>query len=338
MTKLNWQIVDRYFAGEATAAERALIEQWLAGSSAFRMLVAEVYRGAPDDDAVRQAAAEVRTRLERDMMVVRGPDQHLMPAESVRASPSRSISRLKAAAAIALLIGGPITVWRAARITGTRHAEATLRTITAPPGQRVPVSLPDGSQVILSPGSTLRYAVSAFGTAVRREVRLEGEAYFGVDHDARRPFIVRAGDLIVEDLGTQFMVRAYPEDSYGRVIVRRGLVRLGRAVVAPGQLGRLGPKGNVVVEPADTASWFAWTRGRLVFARMPLREALPKLSRWYDVQFRLADASLGDIDLAGHLPAQFSDDALDALEVALGLHLTREGRVVTFHVIPMRPS
>jgi ferric-dicitrate binding protein FerR (iron transport regulator) len=71
---------------------------------------------------------------------------------------------------------------------------------------------------------------------------------------------------------------------------------------------------------------------------MPLREALPKLSRWYDVQFRLADPSLGDIVLTGDLPAQLDDEALAALGIALGLQLTRDGRVVTFHAgRPIKP-
>jgi ferric-dicitrate binding protein FerR (iron transport regulator) len=262
VTKLNWQIVDRYFAGEATAAECALVERWLAESAALRRVVAELYRGALDDEATHQAAVDVRARLDRDMALARGPGQHSAPRESIRALPSRGVGGLgllKVAAAIAVLLGGSLAVWQTIRTTDAHHSETALRTLTAPAGQRVPVSLPDGSQVILSPGSTLRYAAATFGTTARREVHLEGEAYFDVDHDARRPFVVRAGDLVAEDLGTEFVVRAYPEDEYGRVIVREGLVGLGGTVVAPGELGRRGPNGAAIVEPADTASWFAWT-------------------------------------------------------------------------------
>jgi transmembrane sensor len=340
VTRLNWDIVDRYMAGKATDDERTKVEEWLARSPAFRMLVAELYRGALDDEAIHRAAAEVRARLEHDIAVARGPNPSrllelsvtLQPdiRPDVRALPSRRMAVFKAAAAIAVLLGGSLAVWQRSR--SMESAGTGPGMVTAPAGhQPVPVSLPDGSQVILSPGSTLRYT-AAFG-ATRREVRLEGEAYFAVIHDAGRPFVVRAGDLTAEDLGTEFIVRAYPEDRHGRVIVRKGRVGIKSVVVVPGRLGRLAEDGTPVVESTDTLSWFSWTRGNLRFAGTPLLDALPKLSRWYNIQFRLADSSLGNTRLAGHFTAQSGDDGLDdalhELQLALGLDLKREGRVVT---------
>jgi transmembrane sensor len=338
MTKGSWPIVDRYLAGEATPAERELVERWLAESEDFRMFLAELHRSELDDELIRRAAADVRARLERGEAPVSGSRRRRdVPRHTVRPFPKRGLGALKAAAAIAVLLSGPLLVWRLAQSPDGRHAEATFGTVVAPVGRSpVSVALADGSQVILSPGSTLRYA-TAFG-ATHREVRLDGEAYFAVEHDARRPFVVRAGDLVAEDLGTEFVVRAYPEDRYGRVIVREGLVRIGGTTVAPGQLGRLDATGAPVVEAADTASWFAWTRGRLNLDGMLLRDALPKLSRWYDLEFRLAEPSLGSIELSGDFPEQLNDDALKKIAIFLGLTVTRKGRVVTFHAGPASPS
>lgn len=330
MTQLNWRIVDRYFAGEATAAERAVVERWLADSPLFRVLVAELYRGALDHDATRRAADDVRIHFERALALHPKPiPSHIEPAGS-RAVPMRRAGMLRAAAVIVLL-GGPFMIWRMVRIANAPYTAATLQTITAPAGRRVTVSLPDGSHAMLSPGSTLRYVDATFNTTAGREVRLEGEAYFDVDHDPRRPFVVRAGDLVAQDLGTQFVVRAYPEDRHGQVVVRQGLVGIGGDVVNPGQLGRLTEHGRPMVEPADTASWFAWTQGQLRFANMPLREALPKLRRWYDLEFRLAERELEDIELVGDFPEQLGNGTLQELATALGLRVTRAGRVVTFH-------
>jgi transmembrane sensor len=212
------------------------------------------------------------------------------------------------------------------------------RVVTAPRGQRVEVRLSDGTRVLLGAGSTLRHA-GTFGTGVR-EVALDGEAYFVVTHDERRPFLVRAGDLIATDLGTEFLVRAYPEDIRAQVVVRSGAVavRSARAqdttkasrVVGPGELGKLGADGQPTVMQADTAVSFAWTRGTLVFDGMPLREALPQLSRWYDLDFRLADPALGSIPLSGSLDQTMTADRLDLLAASLGLRQVRNGRVVTF--------
>ncbi len=57
---------------------------------------------------------------------------------------------------------------------------------------------------------------------------LEGEGYFEVTHDARRPFRVHAGDALTEDLGTRFVVRAYPELAAVDVAVAEGVVSLRR--------------------------------------------------------------------------------------------------------------
>jgi transmembrane sensor len=332
MAKLNWQIVDRYFAGEATAAERELVERWLAQSPAFRLLVAEMHRGALDEAAIRQAHGEVQRRLEQDIAADRKANRRRFPQDIVRVIKSRR-SVLKVAAVVAALLGGAVVARQAMNIERAGHdtADATVRSVTAPAGRTVRVPLPDGSRLVLSPGSTIQYA-TAFSTTRRREVRLEGEAYFDVRHDRRRPFVVRAGNLVAEDLGTQFVVRAYPEDRYGRVIVREGLVGLAGAIVSPGEIGWLSATGEPVVQRADTTSWFAWTAGRLVFDGMPLRDALPKLSRWYNLDFRLADPALGNVRLVAALPER-ADDALDVIALALRLQVTRDGRVVTFRTL-----
>jgi Fe2+-dicitrate sensor, membrane component len=134
-------------------------------------------------------------------------------------------------------------------------------------------------------------------------------------------------------------VRAYPESGPAWVVVRLGEVALRSAaaadtatpgpVIRPGQLGRLDERGLPVVQQADTAAYFAWTRGVLIFDGTPLREALPQLSRWYDLDFRLADSSLGSIPLSGTLDRTLSDNRLELLAASLGLRQGRSGRVVT---------
>lgn len=190
---------------------------------------------------------------------------------------------------------------------------------------------------MLAAGSTLRHP--RIFPRQSREVTLEGEAYFSVEHDPRRPFRVRAGNLIATDLGTEFLVRAYPEDPNARVVVRSGEVAVRPAekqavgaaeqVVRPGELGRLGAGGLPQVEQADTAAYFGWIQGTLVFDGTPLREALPQLSRWYDLEFRLADSSLGSIPLSGRLDQTLTQARLDLLAGSLGLKQDRQGRVVT---------
>jgi transmembrane sensor len=210
--------------------------------------------------------------------------------------------------------------------------------VTAPRGQRAQFRLADGTQVLLGGGSTLRHQRDFNGGA--REVSLEGEAYFTVEHDPRRPFRVRAGNLVATDLGTEFVVRAFPETEGAQVIVRSGTVAVrpleprgeghAGATVLPGELGRIDAGGQARVERADTAAYFAWTTGTLVFDGTPLRDALPQLSRWYDLDFRVAEASLGAIPLSGRLGQTLTPSRLDLLAASMGLKQVQRGRTVTF--------
>lgn len=319
MTNLDLNLLDRYLAGACSAQEREDIELWIAADPANDRWVRGLHHVLAEE-AARTAA---RTTIKRQIAAERPVRSHWA-----------MIAKL--AAAVALVVGAGLAVWT---VTRPPRGAGTVaeRVLTTPPGQRASFQLPDGTQVMLGVASTLRHAMTLDGGS--REVRVEGEAYFKVVHDERRPFVVRAGDIVATDLGTEFVVRAYPEDGHARVVVREGTVALRAAaardtgavrVLGPGDLGRLSLTGEPVAEPADTSALFAWTDGWLVFTGTPLRDALPQLSRWYDLDFRLADSSLGDIRLSASLRNRPTAEALDLLANSLGLRQDRRGRVVTF--------
>jgi ferric-dicitrate binding protein FerR (iron transport regulator) len=337
---LDWSLFDRYLAGDLPPAEQERFERWLAErperaaqAAAFRRAVDELSSdvSAEEREAMWAGIAE-RTGVALPARPTAQPASAPEPAARPR---RRRPQYLAAAAAVAAAVGATL-VTRAwiGRAAPVEHAEE--RVVTVPRAQQARFRLPDGTAVLLGGGSTLRHPRS-FGAA-SREVVLEGEAYFTVEHDAQRPFRVHAGDLVATDLGTEFLVRAYPEDGRGRVVVRSGEVAVSAAgagaaqglVVRPGELGRLDAGGAPVVEQADTAAYFAWTRGLLIFDATPLREALPQLSRWYDLDFRLSDTSLGSVPLSGTLDHTLTDDRLELIAGSLGLRQTRSGRVVTF--------
>jgi len=336
VTALDWELFDRYLAGDLTPTERERFEAWLAErpdraaqAAAFRRAIDELASDVPveEREAMWAGIVESPAVAEPGLRVAQLPLQE--PARRRRRVP------ILAAAAVVLAAGAALAV-RARR--QDRNELAAGRVVTVPRAQQAQFKLPDGTLVLLGSGSTLHYPSDFDATS--REVRLEGEAYFTVEHDGRRPFRVRAGELVATDLGTEFLVRAYPEEAHARVVVRSGEVAVRSAaapkrgqegpVVRPGELGRLNPSGEPVVEQADTAAYFAWTRGILIFDGTPLREALPQLSRWYDLDFRLADPSLGSIPLSGTLDRTLTDDRLELLASSLGLRQARSGRVVTF--------
>jgi transmembrane sensor len=244
----------------------------------------------------------------------------------------RSLPRWSYAAA-ALLALGAIGLWQ--QLSPARD------TVTAPRGQRVAVTLPDGSLMTLAAGSRASWTRGfrrpwSFGPSqgAVREVRLEGEAHFAVAHDNAHPFLVRARGAVAQDVGTRFVVRAWPERVDVDISVEEGIVAVSDSTTAAtlpvarrtqlraGQRGVLAADGRVAIAAVDSVEAFSWLTGTLVFADVPAREAIAALARWYDVTIELPPA-LADRRLTARFDRQSLNDVAQGIALSLGATVTR---------------
>ena len=358
--QLDPVLAAKWVAGELSADDRRALDEWLAADPAHAAQLEELRQlwSMAGDAAEARAATPDPAEAARWAAVVRGiragetagsPPPVRRPGP-VRAMTFPSVERRSrtwlwasaAAAAVLVAVGGGM--WLGADRDRSQVAEAPgpMRVRETARGERADFRLIDGTRVMLNVASRIRVPAD-FGER-NRTVYLEGSAYFDVVHDDGRPFAVHAADIVAKDLGTEFVVRAYPEDAHASVVVRTGKVVLrgvgasdtsAQGLLGPGQIGRLDADGRPLVRRADLAAHFAWTTGTLVIDGTPLRDALPELSRWFDLDFRLADSSLGEIPLAATLTNQPTDEALSFLAASLGLRQVRQGRVVAFY--PAKP-
>jgi transmembrane sensor len=329
----TWQAVARSLSGEASPAEEAALRQEMEARPERARLVAAlddalgVLRAdaAPPVD-VEGALALVMARRDRPALTVERGGAADAPTRAPRVVPSARprwrTPALLAAAAVVLLVLGSAVVWRTMRVG---HAWQARYATAVGVVQRV--TLPDGSVAVLGPASRL-VVLNGYGDGDRR-VRLHGEAYFEVRHDAAHPFAVITPAALVMDVGTAFSVSA--EDEQGaRVVVTSGAVR----VTPPGRsptLLQAGDRASVaagridVQHGAATAEDVAWTQGRLAFRDAPLAEVGAELRRWYGVTLRIDDPALA----ARHLTADFdgatADQALRIVAATLGGDLRRTG-------------
>jgi len=323
--EISAEVLDRYLAGDCSLAERVQVEAWLARQPGGAEQIAAI-RSALEPASVGQWDAEVGWR--------RFQKRRSEPLEAIRDSsrPLRSPVPgllLRAAALAALLVGG-VVLWRSLGPGAAGPGQALAVVTTA--GQRDTVSLADGSTVILAPASQLA-AQTMDGP--ERVVELSGEAYFRVAEAAGRPFRVRAGESITEVLGTEFNVRARGGAEPVVVAVRSGRVALervaagaGRIELEPGQVGRLPPGGTPErVIGRDGGLWMAWLDGILEFDGASLDAVTAEFARWFGVDVRLADPSLGARRVSGRFAATTPADALDALALALDLSWRHDGSV-----------
>jgi transmembrane sensor len=198
--------------------------------------------------------------------------------------------------------------------------------------------------VVLGPGSEL--TIRAGYGETQREVALRGEAYFDVVHDERRPFVVRAGDAVIRDVGTSFAVHSDGGDGV-RVVVTAGAVRLSLAtapndsgvVLGPQDRASVEPEGRVVVERTSaTPDDLAWRQGRLVFRDAPLAKVRADIRRWYGIELQLADSSLASKHVSNPFTAGDSrEQVLRVLSLSLGATGELRGDTIVLRAAP-RPG
>lgn len=183
-------------------------------------------------------------------------------------------------------------------------AEQVFNELIVPKGGEYRLCLSDGTVVYLNSESRLKYPAGFTGE--RREVELEGEAYFEVAPDKEHPFLVNTGELCVRVLGTGFNVLAYREENVSEVTLVHGAVVVGEA----GKETNLKPDeqfildkstGKTSVQQVDANKICAWKSGMLYFEGMALEELVIKLSRWFDVQFFFTAEELKQLKFTGAL-------------------------------------
>jgi transmembrane sensor len=337
--RISWDLLDRYLAGECSEAEEARVREALSRHPDLAAQLEGFSDALPLDatapDSVRSLAA-ARERLSNGGSSV-SPAPHRRPR--IEAAVERShwwkwpVIGLAAAS-----IGAVIFVnRREPKPTPPPATAPATRTVSTARGERTTVRFADGTQIMLAPESRLHIPVDESSGA--REVALEGAAYFTVTHDEKRPFIVRTAHSVTRDVGTTFVVRAYPELRDTRVAVIEGKVALrssrdtvskAETMLDRGDLAHLAPDGKATVKHnANLSVETAWTNGMLMFDRAPLPEVLAEIGRTFNVDVRLADRSLRDRRVTVTFHEEDLTTVLEVLGTLLNAKITKEGGVVS---------
>ncbi|HWZ58581.1 MAG TPA: DUF4974 domain-containing protein, partial [Gemmatimonadaceae bacterium] len=147
--------------------------------------------------------------------------------------------------------------------------------------------------------------------------------------------------LITRDVGTRFIVRAYPTDARREVTVADGAVtvtlRGAPVLLHRAERARADSTGSLVRDTGvDTATALAWTGGRLVFVSAPMREVVPQLARWYGIDVRLGDSALAERRLSASFTREPVASVLMSVAAAVDARVERtdDGRMTVFRSAP----
>ncbi|CAA9243967.1 MAG: hypothetical protein AVDCRST_MAG56-1540 [uncultured Cytophagales bacterium] len=256
------------------------------------------------------------------------------PSEAPGRRPSRWLG-WAAAAVVALLLLAAGAWYRAGRAGGgTEYATGY--------GQTRTVTLPDGSRVLLNANSRLR-TPARWPEGARREVWLEGEAFFTVTKQSGRPdggtegarFVVHTGQVDVEVLGTRFNVtnrrgQTTVTLNEGKVKLEEG--NLDRAVIMqPGELVRLGGNGAALVrKKVNPVQYSAWTQNNYLFDDTPLAEIAQRIEDTYGVPVVLERPGLAERTFSATIPTKNLDVLLLALSEAFGMEIEKNEKEIVF--------
>ncbi len=167
-------------------------------------------------------------------------------------------------------------------------------TLKVPYGKKSQLILSDGTKIHLNSGSSIRYPV-AFMKNRKRQVFLDGEAFFDVAKNRECPFLVNSPELNIRVLGTRFNVSSYSDDDRTSTVLVEGSVSLFKngeeyrpedaSLLEPGYKATLEKsRKEILFEQVDTEIYVGWVQGKIIFNRIPFKEILKKLERHFDVE------------------------------------------------------
>ncbi|MFC3196688.1 FecR family protein [Parapedobacter deserti] len=333
--RVGKKLLRRFLAGACTADEAAKVNHYLqqpAGRERLMALLDEQWDAVADHELPENVREIWRNELWSRLKA----DEGQQPETSqIKKLTRGGFFRYAAMWALLLLVGASayLLVWAPKShqpIAGMPEIEKEN-----PHGRRSVFDLDDGTKVYLGAGSTVRFPKVFAGG--RREIELEGEAFFEVSKDAEKPFIIHTGEIRTEVLGTSFMVKAFGEGEVA-VAVATGKVRVDRFINGKRvqQLGVLTAGQKVVYNDAKqfvetleipVANLTQWKAGKMVFNGTPFGDMLDEMGRNYNISFILEKEQLKQIPITLTLDTHTPfEELLNSLSVYIGFSYDIHGK------------
>lgn len=308
-----------------TADEQADFARWQQADPRHSAAVARLEKAWTALQQLREFRPESRVHPDRDLLAGGRP-----PARIITFPAAAALAGLAAAVALAAVLWWPRPDFG---VAGTKQP---VYATTADGYQRV--TLEDGSVLELNADSL---ALVNYTPAERRLRLVRGEAHFTVAKNAHRPFIVHAGTVTVQAVGTAFNVRL--EESEVEVLVTEGRVTVAsqgaaantglpelsvgqRLVVTTKEADDEPPTQVESLPPEEVQASLAWQGPRLRFVETSLASVVAQFNRHNQVQIELGDATLAALPVDGNFRAENVDAFIRLMEKDQSIRVERPGK------------
>ncbi len=243
------------------------------------------------------------------------------------------VSLIKYAAVLILLSAGVFLIFKEINYNNSENTVVQKNIWikkTNPKGRKSTIGLSDGTMIRLNAESVLFYPEHF--DSDHREIHLIGEAWFDVAHDEARPFIITSGNLKTTVLGTEFNIRAFPEDEFIEVALKSGKVQIdiegnlkfSHMILRPNEVVRYDKYEQIVhKEVFDPAELLGWKDGIIVLKDAGFEEILSRLERWYNVEILVE----GNRHINTRFTGSFTNKSLEHVLEGIGFSCNFEYRI-----------
>jgi len=303
-------LITKYLSGEISQHEVDKLQQWVSDSKEnlnYFLQLKNIWDNSEKNSIYDKIDIENAFKFISKQLKFRSPSINIW----------NYWKKIAAIILIPLLLGNILyLIFRSYNKVAT--PEPVYNEIYAPFGTRSALKLSDGTLVWLNSGSSIKYP-DRFKDK-ERIVYLNGEAYFEVKSDLKKPFIVKSTRLNTKALGTKFNVSDFKTSIFSEITLVEGKVEVNRSdsaktgklitTLKPSQhLSYNNLTGDTILRNEDTYKYFSWKDGKIIFRNEPLSRVVQKIGQIYNVDIELKGQEIENYSYR----ATFQDESLEEI-------------------------
>ncbi len=316
-------LIPKYLSGEASDSEVKRLEQWVLSSPENKSQFNQ-FKKAWILSGIEGNYQQLD--IDKEWSDVTGqlfPKNNIV---SIQRKPVRRINiYLRIAVAVALVIAASLWLYRS--ISTVEYQELVAQT------EIEEDQLPDGSQIALNQFSSLKYPEKL--SSRTRKVELKGDAFFEVERDESRPFIITTQNVEIEVLGTSFYVDSRDDQPQVQVIVETGSVAVttgdNKIVLESNEIGIYEKAtGQLTKKTNDDVNYLAWKTDVLVFEETILERVVFDLNRKFHSQISIESEVLKSCPISATYENKSLEAIIKIIEKTLNIKAETKGEEIVF--------
>ena len=366
MNFMELETLIKNIEGTADHLEKKALEGWLSGSVQNSQYLNRVRKAwFALDDLKGLSKIDVNKDWEKIEKKISGRSIKSRSGPVRKMNLPLKMSKIAAVLISGVLVSG-LVFYTSQKFLAKSHAAESFYEFNIPDGQRSDLVLPDGTKIMVNAGSKLSFSKEF--DQDKREIWLEGEAFFEVAKNTKTPFFVHTSGISIKVLGTTFNVRAYADEKLIETTLVEGQVMLNKmtesgkpdrrevalepnhmAVFLSGGDARISSshrrafaqpfkiKEIMISKPINPETITSWTKGKLIFENESFDVIVSRLEKYYGVQILIEDETLKGIKYTGTLKKISIDQALKALQLTTSFNckMNESTIILTKNTTPM---